>query len=365
MATTSLAPGNGVVGLGTSGNPWTTIYGTAIYQGGVAVVTTDDARIPTTDENNALAGTSGAPSASNKFMTAADRNRVWFLLGVTGLLGGGATKLDGYSTTGISLSTQFAAMIIDDNSGSPVARIYELVAGTDVESSPNVIRPDDYAGGSNEKVWKLRNTSTAADALTVAFNPDNYTETAATMAGHLEGIDDKLALVLTTRAGIYRTMAVPGQFFHANTGTPTVGAITFGSIIQTVATLVDAASKSVLVGFRLPDQWDTSVAPKFKLEWSGLDTGDVAWSVQGALFDTAADLTGALGTAHTFVDTSAGSGYLKRTSAFSPTLSGTGRFCVLNIQRTGADAGDTMAASAYLHAVLVQYKESATEPAVW
>lgn len=34
--------------------------------------------------------------------------------------------------------------------------IYSLASGTDAEASPMVIRPDDYAGTTNEKVWKLQ-----------------------------------------------------------------------------------------------------------------------------------------------------------------------------------------------------------------
>jgi len=37
-------------------------------------------------------------------------------------------------------------------------QFYVLAAGTDAESSPDVIRPDDYAIGTNEKVWKLAST---------------------------------------------------------------------------------------------------------------------------------------------------------------------------------------------------------------
>lgn len=42
-----------------------------------------------------------------------------------------------------------------DTSNGDVLRVYELVSGTDAESSPVVIRPDDYATTTNEKVWKL------------------------------------------------------------------------------------------------------------------------------------------------------------------------------------------------------------------
>lgn len=50
-----------------------------------------------------------------------------------------------------------------DTGASNVLRLYELVAGTDAESSPDVIRPSDYAGISNEKIWKLAvvNTGTS------------------------------------------------------------------------------------------------------------------------------------------------------------------------------------------------------------
>lgn len=32
---------------------------------------------------------------------------------------------------------------------------YQLTAGTDAENSPFVVRPDDYNGSTNQKVWKL------------------------------------------------------------------------------------------------------------------------------------------------------------------------------------------------------------------
>jgi len=37
-------------------------------------------------------------------------------------------------------------------------QFYVLTAGTEAESSPDVIRPDDYAAATNEKVWKLAST---------------------------------------------------------------------------------------------------------------------------------------------------------------------------------------------------------------
>ncbi len=79
-----------------------------------------------------------------------------YLPSVVGLTGGGNTKLDGLAT--LLLSAGNAIALMDDDAGS-VVRIYELVAGTDEEDSPNVIRPDDYDEDTNAQVWMLRNAS--------------------------------------------------------------------------------------------------------------------------------------------------------------------------------------------------------------
>lgn len=46
-----------------------------------------------------------------------------------------------------------------DTGSSDVLRLYELVSGTNAESSPDIIRPNDYATTTNEKVWKLSKVS--------------------------------------------------------------------------------------------------------------------------------------------------------------------------------------------------------------
>lgn len=61
------------------------------------------------------------------------------------------TTLDGITTTGISISfPMFALAVI----GGQV-NVYQLRSGTDAEASPFIIRPDDYATTTNEKVWEL------------------------------------------------------------------------------------------------------------------------------------------------------------------------------------------------------------------
>ena len=68
--------------------------------------------------------------------------------GITGLTGGGATKLDGITTVGKSslISSIYVTSELQD---------WLLVAGTDAEDSANgIIRPDDYNASTNAKVWK-------------------------------------------------------------------------------------------------------------------------------------------------------------------------------------------------------------------
>lgn len=68
----------------------------------------------------------------------------------TGYTGGGSTKLDGESTTAVDVPTIYCFK--HSTSGW---RQYLLRAGTDAEASPNIIRPDDYAASTNEKVFEL------------------------------------------------------------------------------------------------------------------------------------------------------------------------------------------------------------------
>lgn len=64
------------------------------------------------------------------------------------------TGLKNVATTGIATSSK-ATAIFRDTDNANVLRVYVLESGTDAESSPNVIRPNDYNGTTNQKVWKL------------------------------------------------------------------------------------------------------------------------------------------------------------------------------------------------------------------
>lgn len=70
---------------------------------------------------------------------------------ITGLTGGGATKLDGIVTAGLDMVG--SVVLINMTDGSPI--LWRLVAGTDAENAPGgIVRPDDYDGATNAFVWK-------------------------------------------------------------------------------------------------------------------------------------------------------------------------------------------------------------------
>lgn len=71
-----------------------------------------------------------------------------FYAAINTLTGGGANALDGLATVGRSVPW----LVTIYNGG---LQGWRLEAGTDAEDGENVIRPDDYASGTNEKVWKI------------------------------------------------------------------------------------------------------------------------------------------------------------------------------------------------------------------
>jgi len=80
------------------------------------------------------------------------------LSAITGLTGGGATKLDGLTTTDVSVGfCTFLPALVIGSVATP--KMMHLVTGTDAENADPaagviIIRPDDYDGSTNAKVWR-------------------------------------------------------------------------------------------------------------------------------------------------------------------------------------------------------------------
>jgi hypothetical protein len=126
---------------------------------------------------------------------------------ITGLTGGGATKLDGLAVTTTHDLGRFEIVEV-------LGTVYsmELIAGTDVESSPTTIRPDNYGatnpdGSTNNLTWKLRYAATKSDAILDASTGGN-------------GVTDETKAVLfSSGGGLVATYqfsvvdAATGEFF--------------------------------------------------------------------------------------------------------------------------------------------------------
>lgn len=81
---------------------------------------------------------------------------------ITGLIGGGVTNLDGIATVELSVGQMVAVVI------SSTLYVYQLASSTSAENVPTVVRPDDYAGGSNQKVWLLKLSAPFTKQFSVA-----------------------------------------------------------------------------------------------------------------------------------------------------------------------------------------------------
>lgn len=96
--------------------------------------------------NAALAAISALSSDLAAYRTIA--RSIDHLRDFTGLTGGTGTDLDSIATTGLPVNTTASLVIAD------ALQVWQLQAGTDAENAAGgIVRPDDYAASTNEKVW--------------------------------------------------------------------------------------------------------------------------------------------------------------------------------------------------------------------
>lgn len=130
--------------------------------------------------NTVVAPGGGAPVAVGTYLTDTEtfdrfvQNRS----SISGLTGGGATKLDGIVTVGVSAG-QMVVIVVNST-----LYVYQLTSGTTAESVPSVVRPDDYAGTTNEKIWVLKSIV----PLDVVQNRSTITALTGGTATDLDGI---------------------------------------------------------------------------------------------------------------------------------------------------------------------------------
>lgn len=158
--------------------------------------------VPIVARNESVNPLSSVPTPLSSYRTTVESDALYVgnAYDITGLTGGGAGNLDGVATT--SITTSFKAVKI-----AGAIAFYRLEAGTDAESSPNVIRPDDYNAVSNAKVWKLATISVTdlADYESLTFSAAGNTDVTLTA-----GANQHTAKVIPTAgAGAYtRTVSI-------------------------------------------------------------------------------------------------------------------------------------------------------------
>ena len=107
-----------------------------------------------TIKHDVLGGSEGTPvNATDPDEYSLIANTIQHFPSLTGLTGGTSTDLDSIPTVSRSVGE-----VVDLTVGNDL-RIYELQSGTTAESSPETIRPDDYAASTNEKIWTLLSTN--------------------------------------------------------------------------------------------------------------------------------------------------------------------------------------------------------------
>lgn len=82
-----------------------------------------------------------------------DADRAKVRLDITGLIGGAVTDLDGIETVDLSTGRLYLTGVTI--AAAVPSQMWVLITGTAAEDPANgIVRPDDYAAGTNEKIWK-------------------------------------------------------------------------------------------------------------------------------------------------------------------------------------------------------------------
>ena len=169
--------------------------------------------------------------------------------GITGLTGGGALNLDGIATVDMDVGVVVAITI-----GSNVTSFYRLISSTTAESSPFFIRPDDYAGTTNEKVWRL--ASFAVNGLTCRASFQ----------------------ILETGGGVVIAMGSDGSAIFAGRVSNSTGYTPSDPTDYTTKAYVDAAAGVGAQGSGSPEGVVTAAPCKI---YRNADTGALWWKVSG------------------------------------------------------------------------------------
>lgn len=108
--------------------------------------------ITATIYNDVLLGDESSPiNATDPDEYLLKQDGIQWLPTVTSKIGGTAADLDAIATVGVDVGKR--VQFKDTDGATDILVDYTLTAGTDAESSPDIIRPDDFDASTNAKVW--------------------------------------------------------------------------------------------------------------------------------------------------------------------------------------------------------------------
>ena len=221
--------------------------------------------------NEAIDEASTIPTPFPSYLTATQVNQNFLQnrFQVTALDGGG-TALDGIPTGTTALPTVPTDALVAIELGGDIF-FYELVAGTDAESLPDVVRPDDYAASTNERVWLLRAVPSALP-LHASTHEDGGTDEVTLAQSQVTGLTSALAAKLPLAGG-----TMTGQLNFSGT---THAGIKLLSLTTTQRNALTAANGMLI--------YNTTTAEVQKYEagaWAAVGSGGGRYSLTASTSD--------------------------------------------------------------------------------
>jgi hypothetical protein len=182
-----------------------------------------------------------------------------------------------------------------------------------------------------------------------------------------------LAGVAVPAGNGYKTLVIPASFFSAANTSPATATTrnnTTNNTTDSVWSFSGSADNYITCSFPMPEKWDGATL-KAKFFWRSASTSTNAfiWNIASVLSGIGDNPDIALGTARSVTNAGYATAYLQNISSATGTIDPSGdAFAAgdtlrLLVGRDGDGDGNTDAA--LLEAVVLQYRETATEPSAW
>lgn len=237
--------------------------------------------------------------------------------------------------------------------------------------------------GTNGTDGKTVLNGSGAPGSGVGANGDFYIDTAASniygpKAGGAWGSGTSLVGAAgapgapgpSVRTGVVRNQWIPAGAMQARTTSGATSASTETSTNKVNYDYFDFTNASITYvqfGWAMPDEWNRGTI-KVKFYWlPATGSGNIQWGIQAQALSDGDAMDSAWGTAQVILDTVGSTGNVHCTSA-TPALTVGGSPAlgdVIQFQIYRDTTNNTLAATARLLGVAIQYTESSTEPSAW